>query len=343
MTTEVDDGSSLKHLGILMHDSLKHMGWRLRSHARLRIAIDIAALCTALRVVVMVDYAGKVPRLPDQLSILLNHLSKEFRSVTSLRVMSMDDTAYLIHHNNLILYMNETLNRVIPLKFVVLDAHAARFASPAEEEGALRHFTCFKSHFLSVFSKDASTPMECCMHGEADVVKDRLLNAVHDACFATGHHRTSSGSLCQASQEMGFEKAPLKIWLIELGSFLNVCEVALPTLNGWLLGYPAIYLVQKESICRAVRVLSFSSLHLYQLMIQSEVLTFSATQAGSKVKPAMHELTSFTVPNELSLQGTREEWVEIFMTMMRSKMKDSKLWKHLELQLTLQICQSVAL
>lgn len=46
---------------------LIQMRWRLRPPAKRRLALDMVALCTRLRPVVMVDYGGKMPELQEQL------------------------------------------------------------------------------------------------------------------------------------------------------------------------------------------------------------------------------------------------------------------------------------
>jgi hypothetical protein len=46
----------------------------------------------------------------------------------------------------------------------------------------------------------------------------------------------------------------------------------LPTLNGWLLSYPAVYLVDAENVTRAANALSEEALHLHELHMTSPVL-----------------------------------------------------------------------
>lgn len=341
---ETDDGLGLKHLDIVLHDCLKRMGWRLRAPARRRFAVDIAALCTSLRVAVMIDYAGKMPQLRDDLCVLLALLTKESGSIACLRVMSVDDIGYLIHKNNLNLYMDGTLNRTIPLKVVVLDDDSPRFALPAEEDGVLWHFAGFKTHFLSVLSHYGSKSSGQFATSDTGDVKAELPNAVHGASFCTSSQGSSFENVYQPLIEKRSQKPLLRSSCIDLGGFLNSCEVSLPTLNGWLLGYPVIYLFKKEGISKATCSLSVSSLHLYKLLAESELMTMPSTAEKSrKSKPEVQELTSFTVPSELSSRGVREQWAEAFLTYLKNKINYSQLWKSLELQLTVQICQSVAL
>lgn len=263
----------------------------------------------------------------------------------------MDDIVYLIHPKNLSTYMDETLDGTVKLKFVVLDDTVARFALPTEEQDALKHFSYFKECFLSVVSRGVQTPKDF-FSSDEHRPQAGLSNIVpcegvpfENICQAShGSKGLLSENDGQASQGKNSRDSSSSIGLIDLGGFLTQCEAALPTLNGWLLGYPVIYLFKKENISEAVRSLSVSSLHRYELLIQSELLTFLTPQGQhQKVGPTMHELTSFTLPSELSSRGVDEEWISSFLSSMQNKAKDSQLWKSLELRVTLQICQSVVL
>ncbi|KAI5062095.1 hypothetical protein GOP47_0022634 [Adiantum capillus-veneris] len=78
------------------------------------------------------------------------------------------------------------------------------------------------------------------------------------------------------------------------------CEAALPTLNGWILGYPVIYYFKKENVSKAVRTLSVSALLQFKILIQSSVAFQTSEVQGQKGIFAMHSLTSFTMPSELN-------------------------------------------
>ncbi|KAI5062094.1 hypothetical protein GOP47_0022633 [Adiantum capillus-veneris] len=127
--------------------------------------------------------------------------------------------------------------------------------------------------------------------------------------------------------------------LIDLGSSELWCEAALPTLNGWILGYPVIYYFKKENVSKAVRTLSVSALLQFKILIQSSVAFQTSEVQGQKGIFAMHSLTSFTMPSELNSERVAEEWA----SSLQEKVKNSRFWRSLELQVVSQICPTVVL
>eukprot|EP00250_Pteridium_aquilinum_P016491 c23130_g1_i1 orf=384-1166(+) len=241
--------TTFKWDGGLLLDCLSRMRFRLKASARHRLALDIAALCTGLRAVIMVDYAREVSQLQNQLSNFLHILAQEIRLISSIKVMCMDDIVYLIHVENLCVLMDETLKHSIKLEFVVLDDAEVRFALPMEKEEALNHFASFKNSFLLQVSRGMKSPEIFPLSGK-DCPKANVADIIHGSVPL---------ETCQGSQSIIAHTSSSSIGLIDLGSSEACCEAALPTLNGWLLGYPVIYLLQKENISKAVRTLSFST------------------------------------------------------------------------------------
>lgn len=328
--------ATLKWDGAFLLDCLSRTRFRLKASARYRLAVDIAVLCTGLRAVVMVDYAMEVSQLQSQLCTLLNLLEQEIQPVSFLKVLCMDGIVYLIHIINLSLLMDGTLNHSIKLDFVVLNDDAARFASPMEKEEALNHFVSFKTCFLLQLSKDVNMPMPSFHPNMEKHLSKTVVDDISSRCALP--ENTS-----QASQSTSAHALLSSTRLIDLGSSETFCEAALPTLNGWLLGYPVVYLFKKENVSKAVRMLAVSSLQQFKLLIQSS-LPFQISEGQcQKGKPVMHELTSFTIPSELSIEGVCEERVSCFMESMQVKVKNSQFWKSLELQVISKTCRSVVL
>ncbi|KAK9109358.1 hypothetical protein Sjap_017418 [Stephania japonica] len=57
--------------------------------------INILALCTGLRPLVMVDYGGKMPKLQEHLCSVVKLSQKESAILEPLRVMVIDDMIYI--------------------------------------------------------------------------------------------------------------------------------------------------------------------------------------------------------------------------------------------------------
>ncbi|KAK7845977.1 hypothetical protein CFP56_008608 [Quercus suber] len=66
-------GEALK----VLDSTLSLIKWRLKSQSRRRLEIDIQALCTGMRPVVMIDYGGKMPELQERLCALIKLIQKE--------------------------------------------------------------------------------------------------------------------------------------------------------------------------------------------------------------------------------------------------------------------------
>ncbi|KAJ8445272.1 hypothetical protein Cgig2_024478 [Carnegiea gigantea] len=60
----------------VLDSSLSQIKWRLKPSSKRRLQIDVLALCSAMRPVIMVDYGGKMPELQDQLCALLELIQK---------------------------------------------------------------------------------------------------------------------------------------------------------------------------------------------------------------------------------------------------------------------------
>ncbi|GFP95810.1 hypothetical protein PHJA_001725200 [Phtheirospermum japonicum] len=105
----------------------------------------------------------------------------------------------------------------------------------------------------------------------------------------------------------------------------------------WLLGYPVIYLFGKDYIDHAVCNLSTKSLHIYQIYVNRNN---NASSKGCKKE----ELMSFTVPYELSLEGSNEAWAQLFLGEMMGKWEKCKhVWESLNMEVIGCYPQAIAL
>ncbi|KAK8474660.1 hypothetical protein V6N11_037078 [Hibiscus sabdariffa] len=124
--------------------------------------------------------------------------------------------------------------------------------------------------------------------------------------------------------------------LMDLSSCMHDTEVTVPTINGWLLGYPVVYLFSKDHIGDAVYNLSTKFLRIYKILVSRK----STSNKGSHPE----ELMSFSVPYELSMRGSNEPWAESFLARLQSKWGRCKqTWSSLEMEVTECYPQAIAL
>ncbi|KAL0349335.1 UNVERIFIED_CONTAM: hypothetical protein Sangu_1161300 [Sesamum angustifolium] len=177
----------------------------------------------------------------------------------------------------------------------------------AEQSPAMMQLLSAQKFFSSVFHEDG-------------VISDHLQR--HETC-------TARSSLYEHAASGSPE-------LVDLSCCLQESQVTIPTLNGWLLGYPVIYLFGKDYIEHAVYSLSTKSLHIYQIFV-NRVNTFSKGYQKE-------ELMSFTVPFDLSLEGSNEPWAQSFLAHMRGRWENCKhIWGSLHLEVSGCYPQAIAL
>lgn len=84
----------------------------------------------------------------------------------------------------------------------------------------------------------------------------------------------------------------------------------MPTLNGWLLGYPIIYVVKDVDEAQlAARCLSTTDITVCQ--VKSKALTDSGKAAVTDLFPAELTLSAFSVPTHMLRGADCEEVVEV--------------------------------
>ncbi|KAF5949538.1 hypothetical protein HYC85_011531 [Camellia sinensis] len=213
----------------VLQSSLSRVKWRLKSNSRSRIQTDILALCSRMRAVVMVDYGGKMPELQERLYEVIKHCQKESSIFQLLRVMVIEDMIYLIHVQELAEFVRSSLNSETELLFVDLERDPPKMITQTEKSLVAMQLV--------------------------SVQKFELL-----PCHRTDSTRNDKSTI----DELGISECSE---FIDLSSCMQETQVTVPTLNGWLLGYPVVYLFGKEHIADAIYNLSTKSLHLFKVLV----------------------------------------------------------------------------
>lgn len=284
----------------VFESSISQIKWRLKPPSKRRLETDILALCTETRPVIMVDYGGKMPELQERLCAFLKHCKKESSVFEHLRVMVIEDMIYLIQVRALADFVKSSLNLEIEMLFVDLEKDPPKMITQVEKSSAALELLSAQKLFASVFSADGLN-------------SDPLPN--HGIDLTANAGSSLSEPVTSASSE-----------LIDLSCCLQTCQVTVPTLNGWLLGYPVVYLFGKEHIDRAIYNLSTKSLHIFQIFIGRG----HASSKGSR-----QELMSFTVPFDLSSEGSNEPWAKAFLARMLGRWERCKhFWGSLQMEVS---------
>uniref|UniRef100_A0A2P2MIC8 Uncharacterized protein MANES_04G043800 n=1 Tax=Rhizophora mucronata TaxID=61149 RepID=A0A2P2MIC8_RHIMU len=271
---------------------------------------NILALCTGMRPVVMVDYGGKMPELQEQLCALLKLCQLESATFEDLRVMVIEDMIYLIHLRGLTEYANASLNSEVELLFVNLEQDPPKMVTKAEEGSLVAEVARSQRLFSFFFPVNGSNkdPSSCPLADSEDNLQTSFDKPI-----------SSQSSI-----------------LIDFSSCMQDTQVTVPTLNGWLLGYPVVYLFGKEHIADAIHNLSTKSLRIFKILVHRNVLPGKGSQP--------EELMSFSVPYELSMGGSNEPWAEAFLAQLQLKWEECKSsWRSLQMEVSECYPQAIVL
>ncbi|MFS7988671.1 hypothetical protein Hanom_Chr11g01037651 [Helianthus anomalus] len=281
----------------VLDSSLSRTNWRLKASSKRRLETDILALCTGMRPVIMIDYGGKMPELRDRLCAFLKFCQEESCIFENIRVMVIEDMIYLIHVRELAELIKLTINKELELHFVDLEQDPPKMVTEVEKISVGAQFISLQKLFFSVFCDDAT----------ADDVSD---------CRLRVNNQPSD--------------------FIDLSRFMQDTPVTVPTLNGWLLGYPVVYIFGKDHIQDAVYNLSTKSLNLFHIFVRRN--------GSSSKRPPQEELMSFSVPYELSIDGDDEAWAEAFLSRMKVRWENCKhVWGTLRMEVNATYPQAIAL
>lgn len=287
----------MKELWPKLQQLLPTLKMRLRASVRRRLAVDIMALSTGLRAAAMLDYVPCTPLMLQQLSQLLFHISQEVHEVADLRVLHMEGCGYLIHPSYLLEYMDRSLNSPSQLFFVVLDDDSPRKACQAEHEGIVKNLSGIQQRISSLLVQDVKS------------------------CSLTG------------TQESNGENATTNV--IEAGNSTSGSGILLPTLNGWLLGYPVVYFFVEENASRAGRCVAGGAVQLHQVLVSSSLLNPSNFQSDAELTYEEDELLSFTVPSDLSPSGLGEDWAQLFLQKVTESVERAcVVWSSVRMEVT---------
>ncbi|KAJ3687783.1 hypothetical protein LUZ61_016947 [Rhynchospora tenuis] len=274
---------------------IARVGWRLRPHSKRHLSNDILALCTGLRSVTLVDYDGRMPELQNNLSKLLYYARQEAVILKPLRVMVISDMAYLIHVRGLAELAFSALQ--LPNLLHLLDTETdppKLFPSDVEGNQLVTELVQVQKMFSEVFPAGVDIDLLPIVPSEENEKSEPSEN-------------NAFGSLC-----------------VDMTGFIQNVEISIPTLNGWLLGYPVTYLFSNEKLKNATSTISMQPLHIYKIY---------ATRNKVRGAKCEHELMSFSVPSSVSMRGEKEPWAEEFLARMRQKVELSGMvWRSVRME-----------
>lgn len=292
--------------------ALSQIKWRLKLSSKRRLETDILALCTEMRPVVMVDYGGKMPELQERLCAFLKHCKEDCSIFKPLHVMVIEDMIYLVHARAFAEFVKSSLNLETRLIFVDLEHDPPKMITQAEESCVAAELVLAQKTFSSVFSENG-IKMDHLEHQKPEV------------------RANSDSSLYKPTSSPSSD-------VIDLSECIKDSHVTVPTLNGWLLGYPIVYLFGMAHIENAIYNLSTKSLNLFQILVCRSARCNKGSQAQKE------ELMSFSVPYDLSLEGMDEPWVETFLTRVKAKQERcNQIWTSLQMEVNACYPQAIAL
>nr|CAD1832218.1 unnamed protein product [Ananas comosus var. bracteatus] len=188
--------------------------------------------------------------------------------------------------------------------------HARKMLSSVEDSELISEFVSIQKLFSSVFPvKEANRYLPAdeppsMVTAEKELMESKNVNVAY-----------ISDSTEKASEDIN-----------DLCTFLHNARITLPSLNGWLLGYPVTYLFSREQGEKAMRNLSDQSLHIFRVYVSRK------QKPGERLTE--YELLSFTVPCCLSTWRDKEPWMEAFLARMTAKVARSKhIWASMRVEI----------
>ncbi|KAJ8560374.1 hypothetical protein K7X08_004432 [Anisodus acutangulus] len=292
--------------------ALSQIKWRLKLSSKRRLETDILALCTEMRPVVMVDYGGKLPELQERLCAFLKHCKEDCSIFKPLHVMVIEDMIYLVHARAFAEFVKSSLNLEMRLIYVDLEQDPPKMITQAEESSVAAELVLAQKIFSSVFSENG-------------------INTDHLEHQKPEVRANTDSSVYEATSSLSSE-------VVDLSECIKETHVTVPTLNGWLLGYPIVYLFGMAHIEHAIYNLSTKSLHLFQVLVCRSARCNRGSQAQKE------ELMSFSVPYDLSSEGMNEPWAETFLTHIRARQgRCNQVWTSLQMEVRACYPQAIAL
>uniref|UniRef100_A0A0E0IMC4 Uncharacterized protein n=1 Tax=Oryza nivara TaxID=4536 RepID=A0A0E0IMC4_ORYNI len=210
-----------------------------------------------------------------------------------------DNLCSLLHH------ARQESSMLSPLRLMLL--------SETEENGALHEFLSIQDLFSANFPVDADVDLP--------IIQPEAKGQMSEIPEGT------------TMDNFGFRIADGTSLVIDLSTFLESAQIALPSLNGWLLGYPVTYLFCNESAETATQNLSKHSLHIYRI--------YAVRCRQSAAKQSEQELMSFSVPCDMSTKRDEEPWAKSFLAHMNEKIKQcNHVWASVRMEIEVFHSQS---
>ncbi|TKW34116.1 hypothetical protein SEVIR_2G283300v4 [Setaria viridis] len=288
--------------------------WRLRPGSKRRLLNDILFLCTGLRPVVLMDYGGTMPQLQENLCSLLHHARQETSILSPLRVMVINDMLYLIHIKGLAEHASPKERSQHQLAFMDLEKSCCKLLTNIEANDTVLEMLSIQDRFSAKYPVDKAVDAPVIRPGITKQMSGLPERTIDGEC--TDNHNDNRTLL-----------------LVDLSAFLGTTQIALPSLNGWLLGYPVTYLFRNGSAEAAIQNLSMHSLHIYRVYV------CGSCQSGGK--QSEEELMSFSVPCGLSMRREEEPWAKSFIARMSEKLsRCNQVWASMRLEVEVFQSQS---
>ncbi|WMV55405.1 hypothetical protein MTR67_048790 [Solanum verrucosum] len=217
--------------------ALSQIKWRLKLSSKRRLEIDIMALCTEMRPVVMVDYGGKMPELQERLCAFLKHCKEDCSIFKPLHVMVIEDMIYLVHASAFAEFVKCSLNLDTRLIFVDLE-HDPPKVAPLLSSIALNHFvfTSFPSHVSLprlMLLQMITQAEESCVAAEL-VLAQKTFSSVFSENGIKIDHLEHQKPEVRANTDSSLYKptSSLSSDVIDLSECIKDSHVTIPTLNG---------------------------------------------------------------------------------------------------------------
>ncbi|CAN6211268.1 unnamed protein product [Urochloa humidicola] len=288
--------------------------WRLRPGSKRRLLNDILFLCTGLRPVVLVDYGGTMRQLQENLCSLLHHAQQETSILNPLRVMVINDMLYLIHVKGFAEHASPKARSQHQLAFVDLEKSCCKVLTDIGANDTVLELVSIQERFSAKYPVDAAVDMP--------VIQPRITKQMSGLPERTIDAECTDNHIDNRT-----------LLVVDLSAFLETAEIALPSLNGWLLGYPVTYLFRKGSAEAAIQNLSKHSLHVYRVYV------CGSCQSGAK--QSEEELMSFSVPCCVSMKRDEEPWAKSFIAHMGEKLRRcNQVWASIRLEVEVFQSQS---
>ncbi|XP_066379896.1 uncharacterized protein [Miscanthus floridulus] len=281
--------------------------WRIRPASKRRLLNDILFLCTGFRPVVLVDYGGTMPQLQENLCSLLHHAQQETSILNPLRVMIIGDMLYLIHIKGLAEHASPNARSQQRLAFLDLEKRCCSLLTTIEDNDTVLELVSIQDQFAAKFPVDLS------------VVGPGITKQM------SGIPQSTVDAECTNNH---VEDRTLLV--VDLSTFLENTQIALPSLNGWLLGYPVTYLFRNASFEAGIQNISRHSLHIYRVYVCRSYRSVGKQSEG--------ELMSFSVPCGSSTKRDEEVCAKSFMN--EKLRRCNQVWASIRLQVEVFQSQS---